>query len=143
MLEWGGPGMSFRGREPKGLNSQSQVSRLRTFAAELKLNELASFALANQHDLIGFGQYYARLERCHLGRLAINPTYRGQRMIDVLIELLVADATAKLGYNQASLFVLETNTSAIKSYLRCGFEFRAYPEEIGLEGCLYMTKPLQ
>lgn len=143
MLEWGGPDMSFIEQEPDDLDGQSQASKLRTFAAELKLNELASFVLENEHELIGFGQYYSRLEHCHLGRLAINPTYRGQRMIDLLIEFLVTDAIAKLGFKKASLFVLETNTPAIKSYLRCGFEFTAYPEEIGLEGCLYMTKPLK
>ncbi|MGY8898865.1 MAG: GNAT family N-acetyltransferase [Paraglaciecola sp.] len=45
-----------------------------TFKQDLKLTTLPSFSLLSpQGALLAFGQYYLRENRCHLGRLVVNP----------------------------------------------------------------------
>jgi ribosomal protein S18 acetylase RimI-like enzyme len=125
---WSGPNFRF----PLNLD---------TFKQDLKLETLASFALvSNEGDLLAFGQYYLRLEKCHLGRLVVNPDLRGQGISTHLIQQLMAKGKANLNTDTCSLFVLEHNKSAINAYTKLGFSFAIYPEEITLENCLYMIK---
>lgn len=124
---WSGPDFRF----PFDLNS---------FKCDLKLETLASFSLlSTQAELLGFGQYYLRLGKCHLGRLVISPRFRGQGIATHLIQQLCSKGKADLRTNAYSLFVLEHNDSAIKSYQKLGFTFESYPEEISLKNCLYMV----
>lgn len=118
---------------------------LEQFKCDLKLSTLASFSLLSaQSQLLGFGQYYLRSGRCHLARLVINPHLRGQGIAGHLIAQLMAKGMADLKAKSCSLFVLEHNHSAIKSYQKLGFSFACYPEKIPLEDVLYMIldKPL-
>lgn len=125
---WSGPNFSF----PFDLNS---------FKRDLKVDSLASFSLLSvQSELLGFGQYYQRLGKCHLGRLVINPRLRGQGLAAHLIQQLSVIGKADLNTNSCSLFVLAHNDNAIKSYKKLGFTFSCYPEEITLKNCLYMVK---
>lgn len=125
-VSWGGPHFNY----PFTLNS---------FTNDLKLNELHSYTLLNNNnELVGFGQYYLRLGKCHLGRLVINPAYRGQGLSSVLISLLIEVGTVELNTNACSLFVYEYNRVAIASYQKLGFSFSEYPEDLALDGCLYM-----
>jgi ribosomal protein S18 acetylase RimI-like enzyme len=63
--------------------------------------------------LAGFGQYYLRAGRCHLGRRAVA-TY--------------------------SLFVLPGNERALHLYQRLGFEPACYPEpDPVFDDCIYMV----
>lgn len=124
---WSGPDFRF----PYDLNS---------FKCDLKLENSASFSLlSKQAELLGFGQYYLRLGKCHLGRLVISPRCRGQGIAAHLIQQLCSKGNADLRTNGYSLFVLEHNYSAIKSYQKLGFTFESYPEEISLKNCLYMV----
>ena len=60
-----------------------------SFVKDLKLDQLDSFVfVSNKMNLLGFGQCYQRLSCCHLSRLIISPTHRGQNLIDTLIRLL-------------------------------------------------------
>ena len=124
-----------------------------TFKADLSMERLASFCLKHsepindieRHLLVGFGQYYLRAGRCHLGRLVINPDCRGQNKIDDLIKLLADKGCADLQVNELSLFVMEDNHKAKKAYERLGFVEADYPETsleeaAPMEGCTYMTK---
>lgn len=126
---WSGPNFSF----PFDLNS---------FKYDLKIDTLASFSLLSaQSELLGFGQYYLRLGKCHLGRLVIKPSSRGQGIAAHLIQQLSVRGKADLNTNSCSLFVLAHNDRAIKSYKKLGFTMACYPEEITLQNCLYMVKP--
>jgi len=128
LSSWSGPNFRF----PFDLDS---------FKCDLKLDTLASFSLLSaKSELLGFGQYYYRLGKCHLGRLVINPCFRGQGIAAYLIQQLSSKGKAALGTHACSLFVLEHNDSAIKSYQKLGFTFQSYPEAISLENCLYMVK---
>jgi ribosomal protein S18 acetylase RimI-like enzyme len=123
---WAGNNFSF----PFDFNS---------FKRDLKLESLQSFALLSAPaELLGFGQYYLRLGKCHLCRLVINPNFRGQSIAAHLIQQLSVRGKADLNTNYCSLFVVKNNGSAIKTYEKSGFTFACYPEKIILKDCLYM-----
>jgi len=125
--KWSGPGFRY----PFDLCS---------FKQDLKVDSLASFSLLNSSgELIAFGQYYLRLDKCHLGRLVVNPVCRGQGVAQYLVQMLSKRGQAELGTTHCSLFVLADNVSAIKAYSKLGFSVADYPDEIGLDNCLYMV----
>ena len=73
---WGGPEFRF-------------PMTVETFLADSKLLSLASYALIRESaELCGFGQFYLRIGRCHLSRLAVAPAHRGQGFGTQLIEML-------------------------------------------------------
>jgi len=116
---------------------------LESFTEDLRMESLNSFALVSDElEVIAFGQYYLRLDRCHLGRLVVNPSHRGQGIARQLITKLLKLGQENLTISEGSLFVLDHNEAAIKSYQSFGFIFTSYPETIPLENCSYMTKVL-
>lgn len=125
---WSGPNFRY----PFNLNS---------FKSDLKLNTLTSFSLISScGDLLAFGQYYLRLGKCHLGRLVVNPHFRGKGIASHLISQLSTLGKSDLGTNSCSLFVLAHNESAIRAYTKLGFSMADYPEKIPLENCFYMVQ---
>jgi len=128
LREWAGPEFRY----PYDFDS---------FVEDLKLDTLNSYSLVSDEPaLIGFGQYYRRLGRCHLGRLVVSPAFRGRGMAARLIDELSRHGLRRLEANSCSLFVLERNRAAISAYRKSGFEVAPYPEDIGLEACFYMVK---
>jgi ribosomal protein S18 acetylase RimI-like enzyme len=100
-----------------------------TFLADSKLTSLPSYALIREKtELCGFGQFYLRVGRCHLSRLAVAPAHRDRGLGTQLIEILLREGKKALGVTQGSLFVHVTNTSAIALYERLGFTRTPYPE---------------
>jgi ribosomal protein S18 acetylase RimI-like enzyme len=89
---------------------------------------------------LAFGQYYLRLGNCHLGRLIVNPNFRGQGIASHLINQLSTLGRSDLRTDSCSLFVLGHNKSAIKVYTKLGFSMADYPEEIPLKNCFYMVQ---
>jgi ribosomal protein S18 acetylase RimI-like enzyme len=125
---WSGPGFRY----PFDLSS---------FKRDLKLDSLNSFSLVSvEGNLLAFGQYYLRLDKCHLGRLIVNPNFRGQGIAAHLIQKLGVLGKTELKTDSCSLFVLGHNKSAIQAYTKLGFSMADYPDEIPLEDCLYMVK---
>lgn len=114
-----------------------------TFFADLRLAKLPSYALLNSEStMVAFGQYYLRLGRCHLGRLVVNPDYRGRGIVKTLIDQLCEKGAAQLATKEISLFVLAHNFNAITAYTNCGFRAEKYPEPLPLKNCIYMVKQL-
>ncbi|MEM7082286.1 MAG: GNAT family N-acetyltransferase [Pseudomonadota bacterium] len=116
---WGGPVM----RIPMSRTSMEE---------DAQIGVLASYFLVDDQEVLGFGQYYDRLNRCHLGRLVICPNRRGERLGQQLIERLVHDGHQRLGLSEQSLFVLDDNHRAIALYQRLGFTFAHYPGNDGM-----------
>ena len=86
------------------------------FVTGLQLDKLTSFALlTEQGKLVGFGQYYLRLGRCHLGRLVVTPCQRGQGVASTLLTQLSELGKADLAVSECSLFVLAHNDAARKA----------------------------
>ena len=114
-----------------------------TFKQDLKLTTLPSFSLLSpQGALLAFGQYYLRENRCHLGRLVVNPANRGQGIAATLIANLAAKGKKELKVNSCSLFVFSDNISAIRAYQKLGFVKTQYPTDMPLAGCIYMVSDL-
>jgi ribosomal protein S18 acetylase RimI-like enzyme len=124
---WGGPEFRF-------------PFTAETFLADSKLTRLPSYALMGEStELCGFGQFYLRVGRCHLSRLAVAPAYRGRGLGTQLIEMLLREGKKTLGVTQGSLFVHVTNTAAIALYERLGFTHSPYPEPgLAIPNSLYM-----
>ena len=112
---WGGPDM----RVPMTFDS---------LKVDAKIDDLNSYFLID-HDgnTVGFGQFYRRLNHCHLGRLVIAPEYRGQRRGELLIEALSTEGARLLMLESQSLFVLADNRPARTLYERLGFRETPYP----------------
>ncbi|MCJ8318685.1 MAG: GNAT family N-acetyltransferase [Colwellia sp.] len=111
-----------------------------SFKRDLRMDSLTSFALLDEgNQFVAFGQYYLRLNCCHLGRLVVNPSLRGKGIIAQLIQALVESGKQTLAVSSCSLFVLADNKSAITAYQKSGFSMATYPELIPLDNCLYMT----
>ena len=112
-----------------------------SFKSDLKLDSLNSFSLVSLEGiLLGFGQYYLRLEKCHFARLVVNPNLRGQGIVSNLIDQLSVLGKSDLKTDSCSLFVLVRNKSAIQAYTKLGFSMADYPEKIPLDNCFYMVK---
>lgn len=96
-----------------------------------------------QGALLGFGQYYLRVGRCHLARLIVAPQHRGRAHGAGLVRLLARRGCAELAVDECSLFVLSDNLPACGLYRRLGFVETPYPGEApAIEHCIYMTAAL-
>jgi ribosomal protein S18 acetylase RimI-like enzyme len=125
---WGGP--QFR-----------HPFTVETFREDSQLDSQRAWTLvAADGTLCGFGQYYLRLGRCHLSRLAVAPALRGRGAGGLLIRELCRRGSAELGVSSYSLFVLPGNQPALRLYRRMGFSTAAYPEPTPqLAGSVYMV----
>jgi len=123
-----------------GQNMQCPASR-ETLIADLSSNGWPSFSLVSiDKELLAFGQYCLRLDRCHLCRLIVSPLHRGEGVVQALIEMLSIEGTKELGVTSCSLFVYADNLSAVRAYQKAGFVEANYPSEDIIENCLYMHK---
>ena len=124
---WGGPWLRFPFDE-------------QTFAEDSGWHKLPNRALLDPSGtMVGFGQYYLRAGRCHLGHLIIAPDQRGRGLGAELVRQLAAEGCIALGVGECSLFVLQDNVPARSLYCRLGFRIAEYPEQVdGLDACDYM-----
>lgn len=107
--QWGGPDFRFP------FDSES-------FQADCHWPEMPSYVLADADGrMIGFGQFYLKLGRVHLARLAVAPGAQGRGHGKRLVEALCAVGRAELGGDEASLYVLESNAPARACYRAVGF----------------------
>jgi ribosomal protein S18 acetylase RimI-like enzyme len=128
---WGGPNFRFPFDEE-------------SFLKDMRWDDLASRALVDDAgELAAFGQYYDRIGRCHLGRLAVRPDRRGGGIGETLVRLMCAEGCRALNVTECSLFVYETNVRAVRLYERLGFQPTPYPEPSpDFDGIVYMTVAL-
>jgi ribosomal protein S18 acetylase RimI-like enzyme len=111
-----------------------------SFVADSRCEALPSHSLVGAHgELLGFGQHYQRVGRCHLGRLAIAPEHRGEGLGTWLIDKLIELGAPAFGASECSLFVYRTNPAAARLYERLGFTIATYPDaSFDLAGSDYM-----
>lgn len=128
ITDWGGPGMEF----PMSSEELVDVTRI---------NHIPTFKLTDScFSILGFGQYYLRLERIHFGRIAVSPLHRGKGFGRDLMQRLIVQGRKEFGQRECSLFVMRDNLAAKKLYQSLGFEVAAYPEPMNgmLANCDYM-----
>ncbi|SEA21159.1 GNAT family N-acetyltransferase [Microbulbifer marinus] len=128
--QWGGP--TFR-----------YPFTVEAFLDDCRWQELPSYALVDASGTpCAFGQYYNRLDHCHLGRLIVSPQMRGRGLGRQLIRLLVERGCNALRLDRCSLFVLRNNHAPRALYERLGFALCDYPESPDwLADCHYMVAP--
>jgi ribosomal protein S18 acetylase RimI-like enzyme len=115
MLLWGGPGL-IHGLDEKG------------FADQIRLYSVSSRTLLDhQNNIVGFGQYYERLDRIHFGRVGIAKGERGKGLSHILMSMLINEATQN-DNREMSLFVMKDNIPAVRCYEKLGFHVAEYPE---------------
>lgn len=77
LLSWGGPNFDF-------------PLTLTTFTEAFNFTSGVSKVLVNAKGrLVAFGQCYERLNRRHLARLIVVPSFRGRGVVSILIEELI------------------------------------------------------
>ena len=128
--QWGGPRFRF-------------PFDARSFTEDCCWRELPSFVLEDAAGCaVAFGQYYNRLDCCHLGRLIVAPAVRGLGVGRQLIFRLVAQGCREFGLNRSSLFVLKNNQRALALYEKLGYRKQTYPEPVEwLDMCHYLVAP--
>lgn len=114
-----------------------------SFVEDCALERLSSFVLTDGLGVLhAFGQRYLRCNRCHLGRLAIAPSQRGQGIGTRLVRELAAQGSQALAVNECSLFVSPLNPRARALYERLGFRVTRYPDDsFDASAYDYMTVP--
>jgi ribosomal protein S18 acetylase RimI-like enzyme len=125
--QWGGPDLRFPFTE-------------KSFLQDIHWEKMPSYsALTEEGHLLGFGQFYEKLGRCHLARLTIAPQFRGLGLGRKFISSLMAISKEALGKTECSLFVLEQNLPAVACYKSLGFSPVEAPEAATkLKDCIFM-----
>ena len=112
-----------------------------SFTEDACVNQLDSIAMTDSSgELLAFGQFYQRLDCCHLARLVVSPQHRGQGLITELVEHLSKTGCQQLSVQRVSLFVGIHNLPALKVYRALGFTETHYPEPLPINGHLYLTR---
>jgi len=126
-VQWGGPDMRFPFAE-------------NTFLEDIHWKKMPSYsAVTSEGQLIGFGQFYEKQGRCHLARLAVSPSCRGQGLGKKFISMLMGIGEKQLKSSEFSLYVLEHNEPAVVCYKSLGFKPAAAPKPvIKLKDCIFM-----
>lgn len=115
-----------------------------TFFEDICVGDLPSYALLDDKSFVGFGQYYRRVGRYHVGRLVISPEHRSRGLGAWLIGSLVARARGDFVASECSLFVLPDNIPAVRLYEKLGFVRVAYPEDdADVAPFDYMVAPIE
>jgi ribosomal protein S18 acetylase RimI-like enzyme len=128
LTDWAGPNFSY----PFDQHS---------FSTDLQIDTIKSFALiANDLEMVAFGQFYQRLDKCHLGRLIVRPSRRGKGIAAQLMKHLSCVGLKQLQLTQCSLFVYSHNRPALNAYKSFGFTVMSYPQALPDADCLYLIK---
>ncbi|MFC1688047.1 GNAT family N-acetyltransferase [Pseudomonadota bacterium] len=112
-----------------------------TFFEDIYWSRINSLVALNEEgEILGFGQFYLKLGRCHLARLVVNPKYRGRGMGAEFISALMDYGAEQLDTQEFSLYVMTINKPAIAVYKNLGFNLAAYPHgDPKLENCVFMV----
>jgi len=111
-----------------------------TFFEDIHWDQIAArVARAEDGALLGFGQFYLKLGRCHLARLVINPAFRKQGLGEEFVGALMKHGSIELGTEEFSLYVMTANRPAYNCYRSLGFKLAIDPKDgPHLEDCVFM-----
>lgn len=120
LKKWGGPGLSI----PVHPDNMSR---------HLQAHDFKSFAWLHHTQMVGFGQYQVYMQYLHLGRLVINPKYRGKGWSRSLVNALINNGLSHTSIDNTniqyiSLYVYPDNIIAHQLYLKMGFKKAKPPQ---------------
>ena len=99
-----------------------------SFLEDIHWQKMPTYSLLDEEQqLIGFGQYYEKMGRCHLARLVMSPSHRCKGIGRKFIAQLMNMGMQNLDTQECSLFVARPNVVAVKCYRSLGFEIQNYP----------------
>ena len=112
-----------------------------TFLEDIYWNRIESrVARDDQAGLLAFGQFYAKLARCHLARLVVNPDFRRRGIGLEFIAQLMEHGGETLNTSEFSLYVMTVNKPAWHCYKSLGFHMEPYPHgDPHLDNCVFMV----
>lgn len=128
VMQWGSPYTRYPLREE-------------TFFTDIYWDRVESRVARDEAgELIGFGQFYTKLARCHLARLVINPKFRRRGLGLEFIEQLMRHGGEMLATDEFSLYVMTANKPAWHCYKSLGFHMEPYPHgDPHLDNCVFMV----
>jgi ribosomal protein S18 acetylase RimI-like enzyme len=125
---WGGPAFRF-------------PFTFESFIADARWPGMSSWCMRDEHEMLGFGQYYDRYHRINLARIAVHPGRRGEGLGKRLLALLMQEACKATDSAEFSLFVYRDNAAAVRCYKAMGFEVAEFPPDAPLKDVTcYMTR---
>lgn len=99
-----------------------------SFFEDIRWGRMPTYSLIGDKGIfIGFGQYYEKLQRCHLARLVISPSQRSRGFGRKFVAQLMNIGMSDLNTSESSLFVYRSNVSAINCYKSLGFKKQQNP----------------
>ena len=112
-----------------------------TFLEDIYWERIESRIGRGEHgELLAFGQFYAKLGRCHLARLVVNPAHRRQGHGLDFIDRLMRHGGETLDTREFSLYVITANKPAWHCYKTLGFHMEPYPHgDPHLDNCVFMV----
>ena len=117
LIQWGGPVLHYPLSTAQIQQMQSETQGPKS--QRLMFSGFIDNALAAHAQLIlDWGHGVARL-----GRVAINPVFRGQRLARVFLQKIIDTAFEKQEISRLELNVFTFNQHAIHTYRKLGFQF--------------------
>jgi ribosomal protein S18 acetylase RimI-like enzyme len=110
-----------------------------SLSSAIGLAEGNAFSLVVEEDLVAFGQLMRKdSRRGHLGRLIVNPAFRGKGYGETLVRALL-DRARRDSFERVSLNVDVENVVAVSLYVKLGFaDVRRPPDEPETPDSRYM-----
>lgn len=101
-----------------------------SFLEDIQWEKMPTYSLLSEEQkLIGFGQYYEKMGRCHLARLVASPLHRSKGMGQKFIFQLMRIGMSDLNAGECSLFVVNFNKKALNCYKSLAFRKKKYPPD--------------
>ena len=116
VIRWGSPYMRYP------LEEQAFLEDILWGRVESRI------AVDDSGRLVGFGQFYPKLGRCHLARLVIAPDMRGRGHGREFVAALMHHGAGQVGTTDFSLYVMTANRSALNCYHSLGFRLATPPK---------------
>ena len=127
--QWGGPEFRFPFTHETSLE-------------DIHWQAMATYCAIDNQQIVAFGQYYRKLGRCHLARLAVDPGKRSQGLGSRFVTALMEIGKLDLKLNSCSLFIMSDNKRALACYRSVGFIESEWPAgQEYLSGISFMVTP--
>ncbi|MGQ5718295.1 GNAT family N-acetyltransferase [Pseudochrobactrum asaccharolyticum] len=116
LIQWGGPFLKYP-------LCEQQIEQMQSETEGHKPQRLMFSAFYNQ-ELVGHAQLVLDWQHgvARLGRVAVNPTFRGQRLTQPFLQQIIERLFDQQEFSRLELNVFTFNRAAIQTYRKLGFQ---------------------